>query len=64
MDCLTAKSSVSPLQLRDSYLVDLPLLSHFYSDRLQVSILIMLERLSIGTFVIKELLAAMVTCPC
>ena len=64
MDCQAAKSSVSPLQLRDSYLVDLPLLSHSYSDRLQVSILIMLERLSIGTFVIKELLAVMARCPC
>ena len=64
MDYQAAKSSVSPLQLRDSYLVDRRLLSHSYSDRLQVSILIMLERSSTGTFVIKELLAAMARCPC
>ena len=64
MDYQAAKSSVSPLQLHDSYLVDRRLLSHSYSDHLQVSILIMLERSSTGTFVIKELLAAMVRCPC
>ena len=61
MDCQAAKSSVSPLQLHDSYLAYFQQIGHFY--RLQVSLLMKLERSSIDTFVIKVLLVVMVECP-